>query len=160
MKKILCGFFIFTMLLTGCSIRSVISMNDIYDDDEQIASENNSYNMFSQNQEVDGAICKGTVELEGMDTLWSYESSEDIELEISVVLNVVAGKAKLVFVSPDGVLVDIFEATTEQEEINEEVTFSLPIETGTNRIKLVAADEANISYELNIEKGDFSEIGM
>ncbi len=159
MKKFLCIIVAFVTLLSGCSISSVISMNNIYDNDEQIASENNSYNMFSQEQEVDGSVCKGTVELEGMDTLWSYESTEDIELEISVSLNVTAGKAKLVFIAPDGTLTEIFETTTE-EDINEATLFTLPIEKGTNRIKLVAADEANIEYELNIEKGVFSEVGM
>ncbi len=74
-------------------------------------------------------------------------------------INVTAGKAKLVFIAPDGTLTGILEITTE-EDVNEGSPVTLPIEKGTNRIKLVAADEANIEYELNIEKGVYSVVGM
>lgn len=153
MKKALAVVFIMMLVLTGCS------MGAIYSNEKKIASDNNSYNLDVKEQKIDGNKFTGNIAFEGMDTIWKYQAEEDSLIDITYLIKLTAGKAKLVLISPDGDVVNIVE-TTDKSDLMEASTISLSLKKGENRIKLVAADNAKISFEIGIEVGDFLELGM
>lgn len=153
MKKALAVVFIMMLVLTGCS------MGSIYSNEKKIASDNNSYNLDVKEQKIDGNKFTGNIEFEGMDTIWKYQAEEDSLIDITYLIKLTAGKAKLVLISLDGDVVDIVE-NTDKSDLMEASTTSLSLKKGENRIKLVAADNAKISFEIGIEVGDFFELGM
>lgn len=153
MKKALAVVFIMMLVLTGCS------MGSIYSNEEKIASDNNSYNLDVKEQKIDGHKFTGNIEFEGMDTIWKYQAEEDSLIDITYLIKLTAGKAKLVLISPDGDVIDIVEIT-DKSDLMEASTTSLSLKKGENRIKLVATDNAKISFEIEIEVGDFFELGM
>lgn len=153
MKKALAVVFIMMLVLTGCS------MGAIYSNEKKIASDNNSYNLDVKEQKIDGNKFTGNIAFEGMDTIWKYQAEKDSLIDITYLIKLTAGKAKLVLISPDGDVVNIVE-TTDKSDLMEASTTSLSLKKGENRIKLVAADNAKISFEIGIEVGDFLELGM
>ena len=153
MKKVLAVIFIMTLVLTGCS------MGSIYSNEEKIAGDTNSYNLDVIEQKIDGHKFTGNIEFEGMDTIWKYQAEEDSLIDITYLIKLTSGKAKLVLISPDGDVVEIVE-NTDKSDLTEASTTPLSLKKGENRIKLVAKDNAKISFEIGIEVGDFLELGM
>ena len=96
-KSILVLVFL-AILLTGCSRKNVTS---IYNDNDKISSSSNSFNLDVEEQTIEGEKFVGIInKLEGMDTIWTYKSDEDKDLEMTYLLNVGTGKVKLVLISP------------------------------------------------------------
>ena len=153
MKKALAVVFIMILALTGCS------MGSIYSNEEKIAGDTNSYNLDVIEQKIDGHKFTGNIEFEGMDTIWKYQAEEDSLIDITYLIKLTSGKAKLVLISPDGDVVEIVE-NTDKSDLTETSTTPLSLKKGENRIKLVAKDNAKISFEIGIEVGDFLELGM
>lgn len=145
-----------TLVLTGCSSGKISS---IYNDDKEIASVNNSYNLNDSEQQIDNQKFTGTVEFEGMDTIWKFDSENDVEIDMTYLLKISQGKAKLVLISPDGTLTTLIE-TNKDSEVEDYAVNTLFIKEGVNKIKLVAADKANIEFDINIDYGTFSELGF
>lgn len=144
------------LILSGCSNNS---MNTLYSNDKKIASDSNSFNLNSDKQSIDGQAYNGKLEFEGMDTLWKYKADKDYKIDISYLLSVAKGKAKLVLIYPDGTVTNI-EENTDKAKPNELSTTSLTLLKGENRIKLVGANKAQIDLEVKISEGEFEKLGM
>lgn len=157
MKKILSFCLVTILLLAGCSTGS---KNALYTDDKAIASDTNNFNLNKEEQKIEGQTFTGKVEFEGMDTIWVYEAKEDLELNIAYTLKLAKGIAKLVLISPDGTLTPIVEVSDKATELDQLAKSPLPLKTGENRIKLVAKDKAEIEFEISIEEGEFSKLGL
>lgn len=157
MKKIL---FITTICLliglTGCRQNTMAS---IYNNEEKIAEDSNSFGYDDIQQEVDNNIFSVSYEkLNGMDTFWVYEANEDMDLDITHQLTVSKGKAKLVHILPDKTNEIITEKN--KEITTDEETSTIFVKKGTNRIKIVAADDANLKMEISIPVGTYEKMGM
>ena len=153
------------MLLGGCTGYNPAAL---YDNNRRIAGQGNTYNKVNYKQSQKDNTYKISCEVfEGMDTLWSYNASEDMEMKMTYSLEVEGGKAKLVLISPDGELQTITEiicdedgyessgssrssATGEADESNEgeaaEVT--LQLKEGNNRIKLIGGADTSLNLEM------------
>lgn len=155
MKKVIICVVI-VMLFSACSNNP---MNSLYTNDKKISSDSNSYNLNDETQNIEGQKYSGSYEFEGMDTLWKYEVERDCEIDISYLLTVTKGKAKLVLISPDGTLTTITENVDNSKQ-NGLDNISLSLQKGENRIKLIAANKAHIEIEVQINEGEFEKLGM
>jgi len=150
-------FIVLSMVLVGCSKNYMAS---IYNDNEKISSDANSFNLDVDKQSIDGQKFKGVIKkIEGMDTIWTYESDKDMELDMTYLLNVVSGKLKLVLISPDSSVTTLIERSKESEVVDY-ATNTLQIKKGLNRIKIVANKNTSIEFNIIIPNGQFNELGM
>lgn len=146
-----------SMLLIGCSNNY---MTSIYDNNEKISSDANSFNLDINEQSIEGQQFKAQIKkIEGMDTIWSYESDEDKILDITYLINVKSGKLKLVLISPDNSVNEIIEQTKKSDMMNTS-TNSLDIKKGLNRIKIVGDKHTSVDLDIKITQGDFEKLGM
>ena len=156
-NKYIMIFIVLSMVLVGCSKNYMAS---IYNDNEKISSDANSFNLDVDKQSIDGKKSKGVIKkIEGMDTIWTYESDKDMELDMTYLLNVVSGKLKLVLISPDSSVTTLIERSKESEVVDY-ATNTLQIKKGLNRIKIVANKNTSIEFNIIIPNGQFNELGM
>lgn len=156
-NKYIMIFIVLSMVLVGCSKNYMAS---IYNDNEKISSDANSFNLDVDKQSIDGQNFKGVIKkIEGMDTIWTYESDKDMELDMTYLLNVVSGKLKLVLISPDSSVTTLIERSKESEVVDY-ATNTLQIKKGLNRIKIVANKNTSIEFNIIIPNGQFNELGM
>lgn len=131
----------------------------IYQREEEIVRESDTYNLNKVDQKLEGNILSGSAELEGMDTIWKYETEVEEEVEITYLLKASQGKAKLVLIYPDKTI-DTFVECTKDFEMNGLVTKKLWVKPGLNRIKLVAQEDTKLAFELEIEVGELFKLGF
>ncbi|MGL6202247.1 MAG: hypothetical protein ACRC3H_25310 [Lachnospiraceae bacterium] len=144
------------MLLAGCSNQFA---NVNYSNEDKIASEYNTFNLFEEEQIIEGETFKGNAEIEGMDVIWTYDAEEAEDIDITYSLNARKGKAKIVLIKPDGAVETINENTSDLKT-EDLTTKSLHLDKGENRIKLVASKGAEIEFDIAIPKGEFHELGF
>ena len=120
------------LALVGCSGISVKQKN-IYKIDEQIAKEADTYSYLNR-VDIEGSSKKiNQVHIEfskfyGTDTIWRIETSGNNTLELSYKSEISKGKFKLVLVTEDEKVVNLFEGS-------DEGTREVDIEKGTYRLK-------------------------
>ena len=152
-KKLFTVGLIAVCLMTGCANPMVA----IYDNDIKIAGGTNSYNLNNYEQSVEDGYFTASVEkMEGMDTIWVFDAEEDTSLDIAYTLNVSSGKLKLVLINPTGDVSIIAECDT---EMTDPVQSALNVESGNNRIKIVAGENTKFDIEITIPEGEFKELG-
>lgn len=134
-------------------------INRLYEDNNEIAKEINTFNLNNVEQKIEDNNYIGTAEFEGMDTIWNYEATEDIEIELKYILNAMSGKCKIVLISPDNTVNTIFENVNNSQS-NDYSTTTLQLKQGINRIKLVADKDTKIQFDFSIENGTFNELGF
>lgn len=140
-------------LMTGCANPMVA----IYNNDKKIAGSTNSYNLNNCEQTTEVGHFTASVEkMEGMDTIWVFDAEEDTLLDITYTLNVTSGKMKLVLINPEGDVSIIAECDT---EMSEPIQSTLNIESGNNRIKIVAGENTKFNVEISIQEGEFQKLG-
>lgn len=145
------------MLATGCSNNY---MTSIYNSDDKISSTTNSYNLDGITQTIEGEKFAGEVEkFEGMDTIWTYEATEDMELEMTYLLNAMKGNVKLVLISPDDSLTNVIERS-DDATFTDYATSTMQIKKGTNRLKMVGGKDCSVKFEITIPCGEFKQLGM
>ncbi|MDU6264408.1 MAG: hypothetical protein E6600_07865 [Anaerocolumna aminovalerica] len=83
MKKLVSIVAIALLVLTGCTSNL---MNSIYNNEEKITSNTNSYNLNEAEQKIEEQKFSGTIEFEGMDTIWTFNSEEDTEIDMTYLL--------------------------------------------------------------------------
>lgn len=150
-------FMVLAMILGGCSKNY---MTSIYNDNEKISSNTNSFNLDIEKQNIEGQEFSGSIKkIEGMDTIWIYESDKDIELDMTYLLNVTSGKLKLVLITPDGSVTNLIEATKESDVLDYAIN-TLQVKKGINRIKMVANKNTSLKFNISIPSGEFKELGM
>lgn len=144
-----------SVVLTGCAVNPAVA---VYDNNDKIASESNTFNLDAVEQEIkDGQMTANVERMEGMETIWSYSSEEDEEVDITYNLSVYSGKLKMALITPDGEINVIEECDTEMAEPLQD---TLNIQSGVNRIKLVAGKDTKFDIEVAIAEGDFLRIGF
>ncbi|MBU5438050.1 hypothetical protein KQI42_08530 [Tissierella sp. MSJ-40] len=147
---------IVTLLCTGCGVNY---MNSLYSKDDEISSDTNSFSLDKDEQSIDGQAYTGKLEFEGMDTIWKYNAEDDMEIELSYLLSVSKGKAKLVLIDPSGKLETLVENKDKTIQKDME-TIKMSLKKGENRIKLVASNKAQIELKLSVDVGDLNNIGF
>lgn len=141
-------------LMTGCAYNPMVA---VYHNNERIASDTNSYNLDSVDQTSENGRFTANVErMEGMDTIWVFDTEEEVDLDITYTLDVASGKLKLVLISPDGDVVTIAECDS---EMSEPALATLNLEKGNNRIKIVAGQNTKFDIDLSIPEGEFKKLG-
>lgn len=147
-KNLFAAGLIVVCLMTGCAN----PMAAIYDNDIKIASNINSYNRNNYKQTTeDGHFTASVEKMEGMDTIWVFDAEEDKVLDITYTINVSAGKMKLVLINPKGDVSIIAECDT---EMSEPIHSTLNVESGNNRIKIVAGENTKFDIEFSIQEGE------
>lgn len=164
--RVLGAAWMLAALLAGCSssgaLFSFSASSDVtaglYDDAEQIAGEADSYTLvrFRQSIENQRHWTASAGKMEGMDTLWSFEAEEAADVEITCTLNVSSGRLKLVWIDPAGDLTVVAESDGEMEE---PVQSTLHVDSGTCRLKLVAAEDTGFTADLTVSQGEIRGIG-
>ena len=158
MKRKFTAILLFSLILTtSCTTNH---MTSIYNSNEKISSSTDSFNLDGVTQKIEDEKFFGEVErFEGMDTIWTYEAAEDMELEVTYLLNALKGSVKLVLISPDNSVIDVIERSDESN-FNDYVTSTIPIQKGTNRLKMVGSKHCSVEFEITIPCGEFKELGF
>ena len=153
MKRTLLGAWALAALLL-CSCAGP-SPGAIYDDYTRIAAASNSYCLSDARQMVQGASYQGSMRFEGTGTLWQYDAPQAQTVTCTFSLSVEDGRAKLVWIEPDGQVGILAENNTTPTQ-----TVTIPISAGVHRIKLVGAEQAHVTVQLALSAGLCAEIGF
>lgn len=167
MKRIAITCLLLATLLAGCApqsgrdreAREYIEQNTtpelaaLYDDTEKIAAEDAYIQYLLSSSDING-LRRVKTYLAGSRTLWQCELAADAEVTVEYSLAVSSGKAKLVLVTADGAAVTITE-NAGQSLSTQLREATLPLQAGTNSIKVVAADTAKLAWEFFSEHGYF-----
>lgn len=144
------------VLMTGCTMNLG---ERYYENDKGIADDFNSYNLTNYTGSQEGNTVFGSAEkMEGMDTIWKYEASEDTEVTFTWKLNVSSGKAKFVLIDPDGNLSTLVECKAESGG-EQDGTETFEMKKGENRVKLVGAEKTSLEYEFTADEGNVQTLG-
>ena len=147
-RKIMGMALVAMCLWTGCASDATV---DVYDNDKKIASDTNTYNLINCKQTVEDRNFTASVEkMEGMDTIWRFTAAEDSTVDITYSLKVFSGKVKLVLINNEAEC---------DSEMTEPAQNMLNIESGNNRIKLVADENTKFDIEISISEGEFEKLG-
>ena len=131
----------------------------MYVKQEKTLPDFNSYNLTNYTGSQEGNTVFGSAEkMEGMDTIWKYEASEDTEVTFTWKLNVSSGKAKFVLIDPDGNLSTLVECKAESGG-EQDGTETFEMKKGENRVKLVGAEKTSLEYEFTADEGNVQTLG-
>ncbi|WP_042274489.1 hypothetical protein [Faecalimicrobium dakarense] len=156
MKRIMItGCIISALVINGCSA----NMKSVYSSTNKISSNTNSFNLNDESQTMDNQSYVGKLEFEGMDTIWTYNAENNEDVELSYLLSVAKGKAKLVLINSNGDIEIIIE-NKDNAQPTDMNSAKLSLTEGENRIKLVAQDNAQIELKFKISKGEITKIGF
>lgn len=129
--------FVAICFMAGCASNPIVS---VFDNNRKIASDTNTYNLINVDQTCeDGHLTASVEKMEGMDTIWNFDTKEDIVIDITYTLNVSSGKIKLVLISSEGEVSIIAECDSELTDSS-----TINVEKGNNRIKIVADENTNM----------------
>lgn len=152
MKKIgLSVLMVAVLMLTGCATRS----SAVYFDEKAIAAQNDTYVLTHWSTEREALTLTGWGVIAGALTLWSMNVEQETNVTIDTSFSVAAGRAKLVFIGPDGTVSTLLERTPNAPDSGDSVlTFTaLP---GMNRVKLVAENNTELTLRLAFSGGEVS----
>ena len=93
-----------------------------------------------------------------MDTIWEFDADETEEVNISYSLTVTAGRAKLVYVSPDRTVTTLVECIADGKN-EQSASETIEVEEGENRIRLVGAEGTSLEYEFTADAGEVKTFG-
>jgi len=142
--------FAMMVLVAGCSI------NDLYNNTKALQKDSNTYNLDDESQRVEGQMYEGSITFEGFSTIWSYEVGETTEINFNINMESNSGRAKIILLKPDGEIEVLIEHDADSMTSNE--VFSLKLEPGLSRIRVAAADKAEIKLVTTCEYGEFNII--
>lgn len=156
-KKLYAVILAVALLASGCS-----PMN-VYNNEERIADNSNSYNKIRYKQSTkDDTTTITCGKMEGMDTVWKYQAEEDTTLQMCCTLEVTSGKAKLVLIQPDDTIITLAEKSPQEEEMsaeeNDDTTSTaesmstLELKKGSNRMKIVCEKDTSFSLSFTVSK--------
>lgn len=170
---LLTALFASALSLAGCSGLGA----NAYNNERSIASDMNSYNLNNITQTSDDGTFSAQVgNMEGMDTIWTYDAENETSTELSYDITLYSGKLKLTLISPDKKVTTLVELDSEKDaedlsastqdssagtsacSASDTVSFSL--EPGENRIKVVAGEDTRFDMNLSMPEGEFGELGF
>lgn len=134
------------LLFTGCSNsfaeREYNSDKKIAESEDKYAKESSVFNP------VDGGYSLQVHKFDGRQTLWSetFDEGRDIELEIHLSLS--EGSAKLVLVDGEGNVSTITECTPPDVTTDIDVTATVSLTDGLNKIKIIGKDCVDLDLEM------------
>lgn len=142
---------IFGIIIAGTILLPVY----VYENEKLIASELNTANKLKYYKTVhDGVTTVSCSKMTGMDTVWKYNASEDVTIQMYYTLQVTDGKAKLIFVQPgdDTVILAEQDSAAQKSTVSDatsatEQQCTLDLKKGRNKIKIVC--EKGASFELS-----------
>lgn len=143
---IICG--VISVLLAAIVMSSGRNVDEAYDDPEALAGPSNYVSKLTTNFHKGSRWWGKTGSMSGVWRVFSFTVERDAWGELSYTLEVTRGKAKLILVDPDGNVTTIRECLA-GESAQETVKLSLP--AGTNWVKLVGAEEAAYSWDLEMK---------
>ena len=159
MKNGLRGLIAAAVLAVGLSACAAPSAAAVYEKESLIAKDSNNYSVVNPEQSVEDGTYAVTVErFEGVDTIWSYETQQAEETELTYQLAVKSGRAKLVLVAPDHSLTTIAEITPDIQMENPQRAL-LELRKGNNQIKLVAEENTQLELVLEVSVGELQPLG-
>ena len=148
MWKIVTAAGLSVLLLPGCVMNTGAR---VYDNERALAGDSNSYNLTNYSSSQSN-------QTEGMDTIWEFDTDEEKEVNISYSLTVTAGKAKLIYVSPDRTVTTLAECIA-GEENEKSLSESIEVKARENRIRLVGAQDTSLEYEFTADMGEVEPFG-
>lgn len=157
-KKIQLLTLLWTILLlsSGCAANTGAR---VYNNEELIKEDYNTFNLINSSQSIEENRLSGSADvMEGMGTIWKFETKEAVQVTITYEIHVSSGKAKLVLISPKGTLTAIDEFTPESDN-QQETTALIQAAEGENRIKLIGGKNTKISFEFSADKGNIKSFG-
>jgi hypothetical protein len=145
-NKICLGFFLLFLLVTfsGCTLDT--GKADIYNDNEKIARDGDSYTYVGRNES--GSKNEVTVKygkFSGAETIWTIESEGNSEVIIKYDSKVESGDFKGVLINPQKHIEDILVGTESGEK-------TIKLTEGKYKFKFVG-DKAKGEIEISIEDG-------
>ncbi|WP_242844559.1 50S ribosomal protein L7ae [Clostridium novyi] len=143
-----------SVLLMGCKSRGT---DKVYNDNNEISKEYDTFGIDRRKETIEDGVYKGNLKISGTNTIWQYKSDKNFNIKVSGVLSVKGGKGKIVFISPDNKVINIAEI--KDKEVKEyNISVTVPIKKGLNRIKVVGYDKADVNMEIHIDEGKFQKI--
>lgn len=170
---LLTALFASALSLAGCSGLGA----NAYNNERSIASDMNSYNLNNITQTSDDGTFSAQVgNMEGMDTIWTYDAENETSTELSYDITLYSGKLKLTLISPDKKVTTLVELDSEKDAEDHSAsaqdssagtsacsasdTVSFSLEPGENRIKVVAGEDTRFDMNLSMPEGEFGELGF
>lgn len=148
--KVVLFVLIILVFTSGCVLNTGAK---VYDNENMIVKNYDSYNLVKSKQNVENNCMSGSAEtMEGMRTIWKLDTSEASDVNISYKIKISSGKAKLVLISADNTITNLVECTPESD-FEEEKSDTFHVEAGENRIKLIGAKDTKIEYKISADKG-------
>lgn len=142
----------------GCGMEQTDPMTTIYSDETQLSNPYSKFDIGEIEQEIDGQSVNGKFEdMEGMVMLWTYDIEKETALELRYFLKVTQGRAKLVWVEPDGTVSTLMEFT-KQNTMSDYAVVPLSLKKGLSRLKLVGTEDAVVEFDIHISEGEFISI--
>lgn len=146
---LLCGGAL-CLSLAGCNQEA------LYDDADALGSSSNSYSAVRFVETTINSTRTGSVgKLSGMYELWSCRAEAGEQAVLIYTFEVTNGKAKLILADPEGNVETLVECFAGDDAA--QGTLTLNLSEGMNRIKVVGAEDAALTWELEIDKGSWSD---
>ncbi len=139
------------LVLTGCATRSSAA----YFDEKAIAAQTDTYALTHWSTERDALTLSGGGVVAGTLTLWAMDAERETDVTIDASFAVAAGRAKLVFISPDGTVTTLLERTPNAPDSGDSVLTFTAL-SGMNRVKLVAENNTELTLRLAFSGGEVS----
>ena len=149
-SKIYLHIILLLIFCTACTP----TMDKVYADDSKIISQSDTYGIDVNELEADGDKYSGRIKISGSYSIWKYECDEDTDINISYLFSVASGKAKLVLITPDNTI-HVIASGGQKIENDDKKQTTLSLKKGTNRLKLVGKNKADIKLELDISEGTY-----
>ena len=155
MKKVSFALLAFVMAVSICGC-SQAKLDEIYDDDVEIAKRSDSYSTSIYTYSYVGNEANYHARsLSGMKTVWEYEAVGECEVTIAFSLSVEkGGSAKLVLVNPDDEVIVLYE-NTNNTVTDSMQTMQISMTKGMYRIKVVGRDKPEIDLVMHVSTGNF-----
>ena len=144
------------LLIPGCVVNRGTK---IYNSDEMIVKDYNSYNLVMSRQSVSENHLTGSAQtMEGMGEIWEFDAPKDLDVKIESQITVSSGKAKLVLIDPDDT-VTILKEYTADSKAEQKYSETFRVKKGHNRMKLVAGKDTQIEFDISVDQGEMNTFG-
>lgn len=139
---VLVGTFVFNPIMKR--LFSGFNQNNIYNNDKIIAGSADSYSYLSRQGQVKDNVAELSFQLTGVDTIWSFSTTESKNMTLHYDIKIKQGQFKVVLVNANKEVITLLE-----EEGKDSIDFSL--EPGKNVIKIVGK-KALVELYLKIDE--------
>lgn len=136
---------------------TLILPSQVYDNEQLLVKELNTANKKNYKQNKQNGMTTITCEkMTGMDTIWKYNSLEDMTMQINYSLQVTSGQAKIILIQPDDTIITLVEQESapmgnqQTDTSTIEQTCKLDLKKGRNKMKIVCEKGTAFSFSFQI----------